>query len=352
MTNRERAVAALDGKVPDRVPIFELHIDERVRMGICGDCSYEDFAETHDLDIVMTGTPSENYRMDPIDAATRTYRDEWGVIRRFSEQTVSFPMRGPIGSLQDLEEYRPPDPTDPYRFGSLVSLVDRFRDKRLIGMHVHDAFSYPSYLRGMDGLLMDLIENPALVDGLVRIGVDHTIELMRSARSIGAELFAFGDDYAGQQGPFMSPAHFERFFLPGMRAVVQEAKDLGAFTIKHTDGNIDSILDMIIDTGIDALHPLDPAAGMRIGEVKRKYGGRVCVIGNIDTGRILSESSAAEVEEEVRRTITDTAPGGGYIISSANSIHARVKPENYTAMLHAARRFGDYAHLGLDGSKT
>jgi uroporphyrinogen decarboxylase len=127
---------------------------------------------------------------------------------------------------------------------------------------------------------------------------------------------------------------------------------MGAFAVKHTDGNIHSLLDMIVDTGIHGLHPLDPEAGMEIAEVKRNYGDRVCVIGNIDTGYLLSEAPIPEVEEAVRDTILRTAPGGGYIISSANSIHAQVKPENYTAMLHAARRVGDYAHLGLDNGES
>jgi uroporphyrinogen decarboxylase len=352
MNNHERAALALERGTPDRVPLFELHIDERVLKKICPRCSYEDFARDFDFDIVMTGTPSDNYRMKPVSRSQRIFRDEWGVVRQYSDQAVSFPLEGPIKTGKDLEGYMPPDPRDPYRFRSLKRLVQRFRGKRLIGMHVHDAFSYPSYLRGMDNLLMDLIDNPELVHRLVEIAVNHSLDLMAVARDLGAELFVFGDDYAGTRGPFMSPDHFRHFFLPGMHKVVQAAKGMGAYTVKHTDGNILSLLDMIIETGIDGLHPLDPEAGMRIAEVKKLYGDRVCVIGNIDTGYLLSEAPASEVETAVRDTMRSTAPGGGYIISSANSIHAQVKPENYTAMLRAARRFGDYAHLGLDGRES
>jgi uroporphyrinogen decarboxylase len=346
MTNRKRAVTALQGGEPDRVPLFELHIDSRVIEAICGDCSYEDFAEDYDLDIVMTGTPSDNYRMDVFDSSRRIYRDEWGVLRQFSEQTVSFPLEGPIAQQSDLDRYVPPDPLDPLRFLSLRRLVERFRGKRLIGMHVHDALSYPSYLRGMDTLMMDLIDNPELVHRLVEMAVQHSLSLMKRAREIGAELFVFGDDYAGTRGPLMSPDHFKTFFLPGLRRVVDAARAMNAFTVKHTDGNITPILDMIVETGIHGLHPLDPEAGMDIAKVKQRYGSSVCLIGNIDTGRILSESSPEEVDDEVRKTILAAAPGGGYIISSANSIHAKVRPENYTAMLRAARKYGRYDRLG------
>jgi uroporphyrinogen decarboxylase len=328
------------------VPIFELHIDERVRQAMLDGGSYEDFVERFDLDIAMTGTPSDNYRMAAIDEGARVYKDEWGVVRQFSDQAVSFPMEGPVKTERDLAAYIAPDPCDSYRFRTLVKLVERFKGKRLIGMHVHDAFSYPSYLRGMDRLLMDLIDNPGMVQRLVELSVDHSLQLMERAAQLGAELFVFGDDYAGNNGPLMSPGHFEEFFLPGIERVVTAAKKLNTLVIKHTDGNIEPILRLIVDTGIDGLHPLDPEAGMDIAAVKRTYGDRICVIGNIDTGSILSEASAAAVDHTVRTTIEQAAPGGAYIISSANSIHAKVKPGNYETMLRAARRYGNYAHLG------
>ncbi|MFW6181081.1 MAG: uroporphyrinogen decarboxylase family protein [Spirochaetota bacterium] len=346
MTNRERAEIALMPGTPDRVPIFELLIDPGVMQGILPGGGYIDFVQCFDLDIVLTGTPSENYRMEPVDLPKRVFRDEWGVLRRFSGQTVSFPMGGPIRDEADLDGYTPPDPRDPYRFTGLIKLLEAFKGTRLVGMHVHDAFSYPSYLLGMDELLAAVIERPELVRKLVRMGVEHTRELMAKARSLGAELFVFGDDYAGTGGPFMSPRHFQELFLPGLREVVEAAKDMGALAVKHSDGNLEPILEMIVDIGIDGLHPLDPEAGMDIGLVKERYGNRICVIGNIDTGRLLAESTPRVVEEAVRRAIMETAPGGGYIISSANSIHSRVKPENYRAMLEAAVRYGDYRHLG------
>jgi len=346
MLNIERAKLALEKKMPDRVPIFELMIDPKVIKAICPLCSYADFVEKYDFDIVLTGTPSSNYRNKIIKKEPLTYRDEWGVIRRYTGEIVAFPMEGPIKSEKDIESYTPPDPEDDFRFKSLNELVKRFKGKKLIGMHVHDAFSYPTYLRGMDNFLMDLIADPEFAKRLIKIAVEHTKSLMRKAVKLGAELFVFGDDYGSTDGPLMSPNHFKEFFLPGLTEVVQLAKNLGAYAIKHTDGNINKIIEMIVGSGIDGIHPLDPEAGMDITEIKQKFKGRVCLLGNIDTGKILSNSSPEVVEETVKNTILDVAPGGGYIIASANSIHSHVKPQNYMSMLKAARKYGNYKHLG------
>jgi len=216
MTNYERAAAALQHIVPDRVPIFELMIDPRVIEAACPGCCYGDFVEKYDIDIVMTGTPSSNYRTSVLDEKTGTFRDEWGVVRRFTEQTVPFPIQAPLQNDSDIESYIPPDPLDPLRFQQLQDLLKRFKGKKMVGMHVHDALSYPSYLRRMDQLMMDLMLHPELVKRLIDMSLDHTIALMRKARVLGAELFVFGDDYCGNAGPLMSPKHFEQFFTPGL----------------------------------------------------------------------------------------------------------------------------------------
>jgi uroporphyrinogen decarboxylase len=140
----------------------------------------------------------------------------------------------------------------------------------------------------------------------------------------------------------MSPQHFRQFVLPYLKRSIDAAHDEGVPFIKHTDGNIWAILDDLVQAGIDALDPIEPAAGMDIGEVKAKYGDRIAVIGNVDCSFVLTRGTVEEVEEAVKETIAKASPGGGHILASSNSIHPAVKPENYKAMVEAARKFGRY----------
>jgi uroporphyrinogen decarboxylase len=140
----------------------------------------------------------------------------------------------------------------------------------------------------------------------------------------------------------MSPAIFKTFLQPRLMRVVQAIQEEGAFCVKHSDGNLWPILDMIVAVGVDAINPLEPVAGMDIVEVKRRYGDRVCLIGNIDCGELLSRGTPEQVTRTVRDTIRQAAPGGGYIMSSSNTIHSSVKPENYRAMIDATHQYGTY----------
>ncbi len=113
--------------------------------------------------------------------------------------------------------------------------------------------------------------------------------------------------------------------------------------VKHTDGNVMAILDMIVDTGIDALNPLEPAAHMDIEWVKERYGSRIALVGNIDCGYLLSQAPAEQVRRVTRETMRKAKPGGGFCLSSSNSIHSSVRPENYLAMIDTWRECRDYA---------
>ena len=343
MNARERFLAVLDKQLPDRVPTFEILIHPNVIQALCPGCGYADFVEAMDIEGAITGTPSSLYRKTVIDSERQILLDEWGVTRQLSTEVVPMPLAGPISSMDDLRTYRTPDPDAPWRLEQLEQLLARFRGRRAVGVHLHDAFSYPTYLLGMEKLLMNLYLDPELVRAVVEISIEHTLRMIERAVSMGADFILFGDDYASTAGPLMSPRQFEEFFLPGMTTVVQAAKRTGARVIKHTCGKVTPLLDMIVGTGIDALHPLDAAAGMDMAAVKAQYGDRIAVCGGINCGEVLSDWTPKQVEAEVRRRLSELAPGGGYILCSSNSIHSQVRPENYRAMIEALRRFGSYA---------
>ena len=157
-----------------------------------------------------------------------------------------------------------------------------------------------------------------------------------------ADFIFTGDDYASTGWLFMSPAMFEEYLYPGLKEVIAGFHDCGMPVIKHTDGNITAILDMLIDSGIDCLDPIDPVAGMDIAAIKAKYGDKVAIKGNVDCAHTLTFGSVADVIKETIDVIEKAAPGGGFIASSSNSIHSAVKPENYLAMVNTIRAYGKY----------
>ncbi len=149
-----------------------------------------------------------------------------------------------------------------------------------------------------------------------------------------------------KSGPMFSPANFRTFFVPHLRQIVELCHAYGVPYIKHLDGNTTKLLDMLVnEVGIDAHHPIEPYAGMDIFSLKKQYGDRITLMGNLDCGELLSNGTPHQVEEQALALLRAVSAGGGYIFSSSNSIHDGVKLENLYAMLDAVKNFGKYPVL-------
>lgn len=342
LTSVERVLRVLRNEEPDRIPHFEWIIDHRVREAIIPGCSMEEFTVRMGLDAILTGP---DFRKQQIDE--QRYRNEWGVVSQYTAEEHSYPLESPIQTLEDFQHYTPPDPHALGRYASLDRLVKKYKGKLAIGVHLNDVFSIPRYLIGYEGLLMALAADKELVRKLVALSVEVNLEMAREVARRGADFVFTGDDYASTTGPLMSPATFRELFAEPLKCVVTEFKHQGLAVIKHTDGNIMALLDMILDSGIDCLDPIDPVAGMDIERMKRDYGGRVALKGNVDCAHTLTFGNEEDTVRETKEVIRKAAGGGGLILSSSNSIHSSVKPGNYLAMWNAIRMYGKYP-ISLD----
>jgi uroporphyrinogen decarboxylase len=98
----------------------------------------------------------------------------------------------------------------------------------------------------------------------------------------------------------------------------------------------------MIEAGVDGFHAIEPGAGMDIAQVKRDYGDRLTLIGNVDCATVLIDGPVEAVRSQTEQIIRAAAPGGGFLLSTSNSVHPAVKPDYYLAMLETARAVGAY----------
>lgn len=157
----------------------------------------------------------------------------------------------------------------------------------------------------------------------------------------GLDGYALCADYCFNTGPFLSPTQFSEFITPFLADLIKGYRDLGFYTIKHTDGNIMPVIDQLVQANPHALHSLDPQAGVDIAEVKRDYGDQVCLIGNVNCG-LLDTGSENEVAASARYALEHGMPGGGYIFSTSNCIYTGMPLARYELMLEIWRKEGKY----------
>jgi uroporphyrinogen decarboxylase len=333
-------VTALEGGEPDRLPTFEWKISEPVIKAFTNGGGEFDFIEAAGHDAVCCSPSYEKLRIIDDD----TFVDEFHITRHMTGlDRYPVAVGHPITDLESFRKYEPPPLSSPLRCKRIKEVIRRFAETgTAVIVNLHDVFSFPRDLMGLDKFLMSFITETELVREIVGFSVDYNLALAGLVKKLGIDIIGIGDDLADNRGPFVSPDMFRQFLFPELCRVVKGYKDLGFYVIKHSDGNLNPVLDMIMNSGIDCLDPIDPLGGMDIGYIREKYGGRVARKGNIDCVHTLVKGTPEEVIAEVRSCIARGSPGGGHIISSSNSLHAGVDPALYGVMLETVRQCGRY----------
>jgi len=346
MTSAERVMTAIRGEQPDRIPHFEWIIDQKVRHAICPGASTEEFTVRMGLDAMLTAPDFKSEQVAP-----KRFKNEWGIVVEKGEEQHSSVVEAVIATMEDFENYTAPDAFAPYRFDSLKKLVARYKGEYAIGVHLNDVLSIPRNLMGFQELMMAFCLEPELVSNLVEMSVDLNIELAGEAARCGADFVFTGDDYSSGQAPFMSPDTFRELLFPGLKRVVKGFHDKGMPVIKHTDGNIMPLMDMIVDAGFDCLDPIDPLGNMDMAYMKQHHSKDFSLKGNVNCATTLVNGTVQDVVQETLGVMQAGAEGGGLILSSSNSIHSSVDPRNYLAMISTIKAYGRYpVKLDFDAS--
>lgn len=388
MTPKERMLAVLNGERPDQVPTGELGVDYPITEHVLGRPTYyrakrkersavwsggrDEVVASQKRDLVdlvralewdfvpvfLTYRSGQNYA--PVEFINETtWKDAYGRTWKYSpvtEDILCVEMPQPDESTIDI--LREPFTPDESELELARHVVKTLGDTHFIvgrtSIELRDAA--PAIGRGpvdgtfpeaYGGLLMDtadfamrLVDDMDFVKRLLAAATDRAIQVALALIEAGVDAIVMDTDYCHQTGPWISPRHFQQVVLPLLKKQVDAVHSAGAFLIKHTDGQTWRILDMLVEAGIDGLHGIQPCAGMDLAALKEKYG-TVALFGAVE-GPYLIGSQPDEIRALVERQIKAAGTGGGFVLTSSNSIQLGAPPQNYLAMLDALKTFGRY----------
>jgi uroporphyrinogen decarboxylase len=350
MTSKERVRTVLQGGIPDRVPLLTFGIDPNfIKKADCG--SLEEVFNVLGLDVFhiycqnwCNGVPlGAGMRMDiPKEMQTSggTYAgwegvDEFGRVWKRGSY-----VGGVVRAEEDVERYVPD-----------LKLEERIhpeRTQRLIARHSEKSFALSSHT-GPFGLTMEsmgfeefmyrYMDDRDFIKRLLWRRTEWFAEIAARGAELGADFVLMGDDVAFKGSTFVPPREFEELMVPCFRYIVEKAK---VPVIWHSDGYITPVLDTAVNSGLVGVHSLEPTAGVDLAQVKRDYGNRLILVGNVDCGEVLCNDDLHRVRHEVRRCMDAAKAGGRYILSDSNSIHSGCLPESVKEMFRYAKEVGGY----------
>lgn len=344
--NRLRRVLLLQGE-PDRVPLAEVYIDSDVKRAFLGRPvddleSLVEFYATAGYDYVELRQGLGLKMSNNLPQAARTAVARYSLFQEEAqERTWAEEGKGIITNQREFEDFPWPDPEalDYSMFAKISQYLPKSMKVIALGGKI---FSPIWELMGFQTFCEALIEEPELVARMYeKVGQIQyrTFEIMANFDCVGAMWLA--DDLAYAEEFFVSPRHYRQYLFPWFKRMGDLCRGKGLPLLYHTDGKVYDVLEDIIACGINALQPIEPKA-MDIAYIKRRWGDRLCLIGNIDLGYTLTRGTPEEVADEVRMRIQQCAPGGGYCVGSSNAVTSYVPLQNFNAMREATFRYGQY----------
>ncbi len=343
MTKKERVLAALRHEPVDTVPKGELEVSKELAeaLGFVSDDTFEwekGVRERLRMDLFAACAdwpPEEPLGED--EYGRRRSRNWYGIEVLRTEHTLEV-VRPAFVTDADYEAF-----VEPTVAMMDTSRLERWRDETdfFVFGQTGGVFDTLTWLFGFEQYMELALADPGRIKRIADAVCRFHMELGRRCVELGLDLVLVADDIAYNAGTFLSPRLCDELVFPYYERIVRgiKAADPAVPVMLHTDGNVSEVMERIIACGYDGVHSLQPSAGMDIAEVKRRYGERLCLMGNLDINRLLPYGTPDEVRAATRALLETAAPGSGFILSTCNVLTKDIPAENALAMYEEAEAF-------------
>lgn len=355
MTSRERILAALDRQPPDRLPVCETTIwpETLARWQAEGLPAVVDVNAFFGLDPIVCINdlfePSFGLAPQVLEQTPehRIWRDGYGkTVKEHVAGSSSPAVLAPgVRDGRDWEGFRATLAAGPGKFNNPVA-EEQYRRARDAGQFVAITPAEPMWFAiylatGYEHGLRLLARERGLVAEMVATYTDYVLDMLALAHGRGYRFDAlwFWSDLCYTSGLLFSPRVAREIALPHWERLGAFARARGMRFMFHCDGNVSQLIPILLEAGLDAIHPLEARAGNDVREYKQRFGDRLCLIGNINAD-VVATNDGAQIEREVASKVPVAARGGGYIYNIDHSVPPTVSLAAYRHLLECVRRYG------------
>ena len=327
MIPRDRVLAALEHRQPDRIPYHvEFTREAHCKLAeVFGDREFDRHIGNH---LATTKTLAAGF---PREIQPGFFEDEFGVIwDRTHDRSLGIPR--PVLPEPTLDGYRFPDPLEPERYRHLDGFIDENETLFRVIKVSHALFERAWSLRGFQQFMTDMLLYPDFAEELLTRITDFNLTILDQLQGRCIDGIWFGDDWAQQQGLLMSHELWRRMLKPHLQRMFQKVRAQGWTVMIHCCGAIEPLLPDLIEMGVQVFNPFQPEV-MDIYRLKREYGKFLTFFGGLSIQQLLPFGTPEQVRQETRRLITEIGAGGGFILSPAHALPADIPVQNIQAMI-------------------
>jgi len=328
MNDRERVVATLSHRQPDKVP-YVVGFTQKVHQAMAEYYGDPDFATKLGNSLSSLGCePQESWQ----EVAPDVWQDEFGVQWNRSIDKDIGVVCNRLVTPANAKAFSLPDPGDPSRFAGCKERIAARPDGFWVANLGFSLFERAWTLAGMENILAAMVVDKPFVSTLLDRILDYNLQVVERACAYPIDAMMFGDDWGQQRGLLMGPRLWREFIKPRIKEMYGLAKSRGKYVFIHSCGKVDEVFPDLIECGLDVFNPFQPEV-IDVFEIKKRYGGELSFYGGISTQQTLPFGTVQQVRDEVRRLLDVVGAGGGYIAAPSHDIPSGAKVENIAAMI-------------------
>ncbi|MCX7806547.1 MAG: hypothetical protein N3A38_15380 [Planctomycetota bacterium] len=363
MTPRERMLATLNHRMPDRVPI-QLGWRDEVMEAVKKHYGVEtegEVARILDADIcrgcggIRTKWPEYEKRINgelrgpfgnigkTVLLDERTFVDEWGVVERVGQNGKYLEwVDGPFAKTDDLDSFDWPTEANIVEEPGLKEKVAGLKKQGywVTGPGGTHPFKQAWRMRGLENFLCDYVANPEWVEAIQDRILKYNLAICRRAAAAGVDMISYWGDVAMQNRMMVPPDMWRRLDKQFWKRLIKGTREVNPEVrfFFHSDGNIMEIIEDLIEVGFDIINPIQPEC-VNPALIKKKWGSRVTLDGGGSVQRTLPFGTLEDVRREVDFLMRYCAYDGGYIFRASNAVSFDCPVQNVVAFYEMARDY-------------
>lgn len=274
------------------------------------------------------------------------YTDSFGCRWETTVDGITGTVLGhPLEDWADFESYIFPDPNVCDGLTSVdwaavkQAVLDTPEELHMLGLRHGHTFLQLCDLRGYENLTFDMIDEEPLLAELIARLEDFNLSIVKHCIDCGADVLTYAEDLGMQVGPMLSPAHFKKYIQPSYRRIIAPAKEKGIPIHMHSDGDIRTLVDDIIDGGVEIINLQDLVNG--IDWIADRFAGRTCVDLDIDRQKITRFGTPKQIDALIREEVTKIGSRRGGL-TMIYGLYPDIPLENVKALMDAMENYMFY----------